>query len=439
VLQETMNVMRERLLTQPLIGILTATAGVAAVMVCWLNSRSFAPATDPRLALLALSLMVAVVVANRFPVHIRHNATLNVSSVPLYLMVVFLPPALAALVAGIAVLLRELSVHRMRRTYLCDLATDSGRWMIVALGGSLLAHIPVGHKLQVLPLAAAAAILWAGNIVTSPLLLGPVCQESPGRIIRQIVRDAGLSEGSQYLVGFVGAIAALHQLRAIALLTLPTTLVYLATKRVKEVRRGTLDVLESMADAVDLRDAYTGGHSARVASLVRNILETMQIAGIEADLTIMAARVHDIGKIGIPDSILNKAGRLTSEEEAEMRLHPEQGAQLLARYADFRRGVDMVQHHHEAWDGTGYPHRLSKTDIPLGARMIAVADSFDAMTSDRPYRRALSIDQATSILLAGRGSQWDPAIVDAFLASIADSQDAYAPTLLAPLGALARA
>jgi len=439
VLQETMNVMRERLLPQPLIGILTATAGVAAVMVCWLNSRSFAPAMDPRLALLTMGLVAAVVVANRFPVHIGHNTKLNVSSVPLYLMVVFLPPALAALVVGIAVLLSELSVRRMRPTYLCDLATDSGRWMIVALSGSLMAHVPVGHVLQVLPLAAAAIILWAGNIVTSPLLLSPVRQEPPGRIIRQLVRDTGLSEGSQYLVGLVGTIAALHQLWAIALLILPTALVYLATKRVKEVRRGTLDVLESMADAVDLRDAYTGGHSARVASLVRNILETMQIAGIEAELTIMAARVHDIGKIGIPDSILNKAGRLTPEEEAEMHLHPEQGAQLLARYADFRRGVDMVQHHHEAWDGTGYPHCLSKTDIPLGARMIAVADSFDAMTSDRPYRRALSIDQATSILRAGRGSQWDPTIVDAFLASIADSQDAYAPTLLAPLGALARA
>jgi len=434
-----MNAMRERLLPQPLIGIVTATVAVAAATVCWFATPSFAPAMAPRLALLAMSLMAAVVAANRFPVHIRHNTKLNVSSVPLYLMAVFLPPALAALVAGIAVLLGELSVRRMRRTYLCDLVTDSGRWTIMALGGSLLAHIPVGHEFQILPLAATAIVLWAGDIVTSPLLLGPACQESPGRLIRQIVRDAGLSEGSQYLVGFVGAIAALHQLWAIALLTLPTALVYLATNRVKEVRRGTLEVLESMADAVDLRDTYTGGHSARVASLVRNILDTMQIAGIEADLTIMAARVHDIGKIGIPDSILHKAGRLTPQEEATMRLHPEQGATLLARYADFRRGVDMVQYHHEAWDGTGYPHRLSKTDIPLGARMIAVADSFDAMTSDRPYRRALSLDQATSILRAGRGSQWDPAIVDAFLASIADGQDAYAPTLLAPLGSLARA
>lgn len=251
-----MNAMRERLLPQPLIGIVTATVAVAAVTVCWFATPSFAPAMAPRLALLAMSLMAAVVAANRFPVHIRHNTKLNVSSVPLYLTAVFLPPALAALVAGIAVLLGELSVRRMRRTYLCDLVTDSGRWTIMALGGSLLAHIPVGHEFQILPLAATAIVLWAGDIVTSPLLLGPACQESPGRLIRQIVRDAGLSEGSQYLVGFVGAIAALHQLWAIALLTLPTALVYLATNRVKEVRRGTLEVLESMADAVDLRDTY---------------------------------------------------------------------------------------------------------------------------------------------------------------------------------------
>ena len=107
-----------------------------------------------------------------------------------------------------------------------------------------------------------------------------------------------------------------------------------------------------------------------------------------------------------------------------MQAHADRGAELLTRYSDFARVVDIVRHHHERWDGAGYPYRLKAKEIPIGARVIAVADSFDAMTSDRPYRRALSADQAASILLQGRGKQWDPAIVDAFLRSIAASPSA---------------
>jgi HD-GYP domain-containing protein (c-di-GMP phosphodiesterase class II) len=142
----------------------------------------------------------------------------------------------------------------------------------------------------------------------------------------------------------------------------------------------------------------------------------MQGAG--AELIIAAARVHDIGKIGIPDRVLNKPGMLTAEERAIMETHPERGADLLRRYPDFAQGVEIVRHHHERWDGTGYPYRLKGTDIPLGARIVAVADSFDAMTSDRPYRPALPVRKAVEILRAGRGEQWDAVIVDAFLRSI---------------------
>jgi HD-GYP domain-containing protein (c-di-GMP phosphodiesterase class II) len=98
-----------------------------------------------------------------------------------------------------------------------------------------------------------------------------------------------------------------------------------------------------------------------------------------------------------------------------MRAHPEQGAQLLTRYRDFARGAEIVRHHHEAWDGTGYPAGLQGTGIPFGARVIAVADSFDAMTSDRPYRPGMSVDRAAEILRKGQGQQWDPVVVDALL------------------------
>jgi HD-GYP domain-containing protein (c-di-GMP phosphodiesterase class II) len=148
-------------------------------------------------------------------------------------------------------------------------------------------------------------------------------------------------------------------------------------------------------------------------------LKELNLQGPDATLIVTAARVHDIGKIGIPDMVLQKPGALTPDEWAIMQTHSDRGADLLARYPDFARGVAIVRHHHERWDGKGYPAGLKGYDIPFGARLMAVADSFDAMTSDRPYRPGMSVEKATQILHEGRGVQWDAALVDAFLRSIA--------------------
>jgi HD-GYP domain-containing protein (c-di-GMP phosphodiesterase class II) len=171
---------------------------------------------------------------------------------------------------------------------------------------------------------------------------------------------------------------------------------------------------------VDLRDPYTGGHSRRVTAYCKRILQELGVHGPEVELILSAARVHDIGKIGIPDAVLNKPGPLTAEERALMEQHPVLGANLLRRYPDFARGVALVRHHHESWDGRGYPDGLKTTEIPFGARVMAVADSYDAMTSDRPYRRGMPVHTAAQILREGRGRQWDAQVVDAFLRTIAD-------------------
>jgi putative nucleotidyltransferase with HDIG domain len=244
--------------------------------------------------------------------------------------------------------------------------------------------------------------------------------EPPWRILVAIIRDGGLAEGVQYLIGLLGALAALQEIWALVLLVVPTAIAYLAFKRVKEMRIGTRQMLESMADAVDLRDPYTGGHSRRVAATCVDILTELGIFGPEVDLIVSAARVHDIGKIGIPDEILKKPGLLTPQEKAIMETHTERGAELLARYPDFARGVEIVRHHHERWDGEGYPSRMGGLDTPFGARVLSAADSFDAMTSDRPYRQAVTAQHAATILRQGSGHQWDPAVVDALLRVIED-------------------
>jgi HD-GYP domain-containing protein (c-di-GMP phosphodiesterase class II) len=192
-----------------------------------------------------------------------------------------------------------------------------------------------------------------------------------------------------------------------------------------------------MADTVDFRDPYTGGHSRRVTELTAGILHELGKQGPGFDLIVTAARVHDIGKIGLPDRVLMKESDLSAEEWELVKTHPDRGAELLEEYPSFARGAAIVRHHHERWDGRGYPHGLRGTDIPFGSRVIAVADSFDAMTTDRPYRRAMSAEKAMAILTGGRGREWDAAIVDAFLQSMAGRRKrTVAPALrLVPDGA----
>jgi HD-GYP domain-containing protein (c-di-GMP phosphodiesterase class II) len=364
---------------------------------------------------------VAVVLAYQFPIYIWHKTKICVFTVPLFLMAVFLTPVLAATTAGLAILTAEMAVRTQRGNSMHSVATHTGRWIIIMLAGSLVAHIPVPDTaVRVVPLVAAAAVLWLGDFLSLPLVLCPMTGDRPLHVIPMLVREAGVAEAAQYFVGLLGALLAYHQTWALALLVLPTIFVYLAYK--KEVDPDTLQLLQTMADAVDLRDPYANGHSRRVEEYTRGILGElgMKLEGQEARFILTAARIHDIGRLGLPDHVVIEDGDLRPEERSLVESCPDRGAELLERYPDFARGIDMVRHHHERWDGTGYPDGLKGAEIPFGARVIAIADSFDAMTSDRSYRRGLSFDQAASVLFGGRGQQWDPDLVDLFLRSIAD-------------------
>jgi HD-GYP domain-containing protein (c-di-GMP phosphodiesterase class II) len=290
--------------------------------------------------------------------------------------------------------------------------------MVIVLIAASVVHVGGDVLPQPLALIAAAMVLASLDALTLPLVLAPMSRDRPLRVLVATVSVTWQAETVQYLVGLLGAIAASRYLWTLLLLVVPCALVYSAFRTLKEMHENTRHLLEAMADAVDLRDAYTGGHSRRVTEYSAAILRELGLKGPEVTLILAAARVHDIGKIGVPDAVLHKAERLTDEERAVMELHPVDGANLLKRYTDFRRGVETVLHHHERWDGAGYPSRLTGMNIPFGARVIAVADSFDAMTSDRPYRRGMAKEQAAAILHTGRGTQWDAAIVDAFLRAI---------------------
>ena len=182
------------------------------------------------------------------------------------------------------------------------------------------------------------------------------------------------------------------------------------------LRERTYDAtLTALTSALDFRDNETGGHSNRVVAYMELLLEHMNIRGAELATLRRGALLHDVGKIGVPDNILRKPTALSETEWAVMKRHPEFGAQIIAGIPFLEDVARIVRHHHERWDGMGYPDGLKGERIPLGARIFAVGDSFDAMTSDRPYRRGLLIDAAREEIRRCGGSQFDPAVVTAFL------------------------
>ncbi|HEY6958776.1 MAG TPA: HD-GYP domain-containing protein [Candidatus Limnocylindria bacterium] len=181
-------------------------------------------------------------------------------------------------------------------------------------------------------------------------------------------------------------------------------------------RERTYDTtLQALANALDVRDSETGGHSERVLHYMELITRELGIGGQDAAFLRRGALLHDIGKIGVPDNILRKPAALSESEWATMRKHPEFGARIIADIPFLQDVSKIVRHHHERWDGKGYPDGLAGEEIPVGARIFAVADSFDAMTSDRPYRRGMSVAAACAEIARCRGTQFDPTVADAFL------------------------
>ncbi len=183
----------------------------------------------------------------------------------------------------------------------------------------------------------------------------------------------------------------------------------------RELEATLLETIETLNAAVEARDPYTAGHSQRVRRVSLAIGRELRLPAKQLGALATASLFHDIGKIGMPDAILTKPDRLDRAEAAIMREHVTRGAEIIARITSLRDSVPAIRHHHERWDGLGYPDGLSGTDIPVDAAIIAIADAWDAMTTDRPYAVALDMAEAMLQIQAGRGKQFSPVVVDAFL------------------------
>jgi HD-GYP domain-containing protein (c-di-GMP phosphodiesterase class II) len=184
----------------------------------------------------------------------------------------------------------------------------------------------------------------------------------------------------------------------------------------------TLAMATTLVSLIDLRDRYTGGHSARVANYVRSIAMQMCLPDDETETMVFAASLHDIGKIGVPDHVLLKPGSLSEDEFAWIQKHPEWGWTALHTVNGFKEAALLVLHHHERLDGRGYPSRLRGNEIPLGSRLITVADSYDALTTNRPYRTARTRSEALTELHRCSDTHFDRQVVNAFCAALEQSE-----------------
>jgi putative nucleotidyltransferase with HDIG domain len=232
-------------------------------------------------------------------------------------------------------------------------------------------------------------------------LLKPFEQEHlVGMVQRALDHRQTLQENSNYLQNLEQLVQARTEMLRLA---------------IEDLEHSYDITLEALGNALDLKDSETEGHSKRVTAYTITLARAMGITPAEIKVFARAAFLHDIGKMAIPDEILCKPGALTPEEQKIMREHCTRGYHMLRKIPFFSESAEIVYSHQEHYDGSGYPRGLHESDIPIGARIFAVADALDAITSDRPYRKARSFDAARDEILRCSGTQFDPDIVEVFL------------------------
>ncbi|MDO8670647.1 MAG: HD-GYP domain-containing protein, partial [Dehalococcoidia bacterium] len=266
------------------------------------------------------------------------------------------------------------------------------------------------ENLLAIPMSALGVFM-ANSLMVS-VMVGLHLKQNPIEIWFVGWRLDGVQFAGLFLIGVVAALASAQDAWVPLVMAVPAGLIYLSLKRTIELMEQTVSAVETMADVVDMRDHYTFEHSKRVADYAVQIARSMKLPAEDISAIRLAARVHDLGKIGVPDSILLKQSKLTQPEWEIMKKHPEVGHDILSRFPQYQRGKELVLTHHERFDGNGYPNGRDGQLLPLGSQIISVADALEAMISDRPYRNAMSLEQAMSEFRKYKGVQWNPMVVE---------------------------
>jgi len=397
------------------IGAVTAAAlALLVILGRWENTASWLNAES----LLLFALGVAVIpVAGYCPICIGRNVAVNMAGTVMFAMILLLPPVFAT--AGAATGMVVLST--VLRWSLIDIVFNAGQTALtVGAGAVVFTSISHDLSLRILGPTEAAAIVGAVAaffLVNSTVVTLWATLLHRSRFVNKWKATFGrsaVSYLSTLLLGAVVAVTYRYSPFVTPVLVLPLIAVYRSLQSANIIQRQTKETIELLADTMDRRDAYTAAHSQRVSRLARGIAERLGLPAAEQEAITRAARVHDLGKVGISDGLLLKPERLSQSELEMIRKHAVMGAEIVGKLPEYKRGKEYILFHHERYDGTGI-FRLYGEHIPLGARIIAAADAYDAMTSDRPYRRAMSVEEALGEIEHQKGRQFDPVVAETLI------------------------
>jgi hypothetical protein len=365
-----------------------------------------------------LTLILGVV--DIYRVRLPYKAENSVSMAIGFGMVLLFGPGLACWAAAIVCYLTDLYLKKPWYKALFNSANAVLSFGLAGLAYQSLRDGSVfflGSARNISALLLAMVICLMVNTVTVSIIIALLSHQSPWRVWSANYKGVLLQLLTLAPLGSL--IAMTYPLTpyglGLALLLLPLGAVYYSLRSYEQLRDQTRYTIEALAEAVDRRDPYTSQHSQRVTEYVKKIAERLNLSPGEIEPLVWAARIHDLGKIDVPEGILLKPSHLDNDEWRIMWKHPVVGADIVAQISFYPTAREIICHHHEWFDGSGYPNGIGGDRIPLGARILAVADAFQAMTSDRPYRPALSYQEAIAELEAGKGTQFDPVIVDTFL------------------------
>lgn len=372
---------------------------------------------NPREFAGALVFVVLNSIAELKPVQVAEHWYVSVSPVFQSASYILFQPWIAALISAICSIIADLAGRRP----VFKTAFNAAQYIIcVGAAGLIYRSAAFGYPRTALitdlpAFTLATLVYYFLNVV----LICTAFALAEGRPLLQTV----LSQTGVYLFQYL-ALASLGMLMAsvysrdafgLLLLLLPIAIVYTGIKDYIDLQTETRLAVEALADSIDRRDDFTYDHSLRVADWAAKIAREMNLPDELIEKIHLAARIHDLGKVGLSNRVLFKDGRLGEDEWEQVREHPQIGAEIAGKLKIYRHSTAFLRHHHENYDGSGYPDCLAGDDIPVGARIIRVVDAFDAMTNDRPYRKATPVEQAVSEIEKGRGTLFDPAVVDAFL------------------------
>ncbi len=399
-----------------------AVVSLLGAVSLWIPATWDAPTATWLPALAALTLLS---IALEFViVPLPAGGSFSMATISHVATILLVPAPFAAISIALSVLVEETVRRAPSMKLLFNVAgmvlTASLASFAMGMVGSVWNALAGEAELILLPMFAVVAVTY---FLVNAFLLSVVFAIAESEPIASVLRrSAGATLLGELATAATGAHLALVwviQPMLVIVLAIPAVVIARSFDHLRRLNTETRAAVRSLAEIVDHRDPSTYHHSERVADSAARLARAMGLPEYEVELIEQAASVHDLGKIGVPDAVLLKPGRLSAREMATMRRHTELGAEILTRFRLFRPGAEIVRHHHERWDGAGYPDGLAGEAIPLGARIVAVVDALDAMTSTRPYRKALSRRQALGRLADGAGTQWDPRIVETFLAMVA--------------------